>query len=126
MECSHRGNTRSIVSVLLLTCIVVVIGSTVEQASVTTFQPGTPALASEINGNFQALIDAIDDNAARIEDLEQGSTSLTAEDLIADSTYRFMTVPMTLGGANVATEGEWRYRSDDWLAKWFHLCRPGR
>lgn len=100
-------NTRSFVSVLLLTCVVVVVGSTVDQSSVTTFQPGTPALASEINGNFQALIAAIDDNAARIGNLEQGSSSLTAEDLVAGSTYRLLATPMTVGGSNVHTSGEW-------------------
>jgi len=46
----------------------------VDSSSVTTFQDGTPAVAGEVNGNFQALIDAINDNAARLAALEAASS----------------------------------------------------
>ena len=36
----------------------------------TTFNSGTPALASEVNGNFSAVKTAVDDNAARITTLQ--------------------------------------------------------
>lgn len=48
---------------------------TVDQSAVTTFEDGTPAVAAEVNGNFQALIDAINDNAAAIAALESSSSS---------------------------------------------------
>lgn len=53
----------------------------VDTASVTTFSSGTPAVASEVNGNFDALITAINDNAARIAALE------TLDNSVAGSTY---------------------------------------
>ncbi|MDF1629076.1 MAG: hypothetical protein P1U78_04680 [Alcanivoracaceae bacterium] len=36
----------------------------------TTFAPSTPALAAEVNANFAALIDAINDNSQRLDVLE--------------------------------------------------------
>lgn len=46
--------------------------------SVNEFQAGSPAVAAEVNANFQALIGAINDNAARIDALEenQGTADL--------------------------------------------------
>ena len=47
----------------------------VDSSAVTSFTDGTPAIADEVNANFQALIDAINDNAARIAALESSSSS---------------------------------------------------
>lgn len=47
--------------------------SEVDSGQITTFESGTPARASEVNNTLQALIDAINDNAARIEALEAAS-----------------------------------------------------
>ena len=54
----------------------------VDESSVTTFEDGTPAVAQEVNGNFQALINAINDNAARLASLEasnQDSNSVSGK-----------------------------------------------
>lgn len=42
----------------------VVMADEVDESAITTFEDGTPALADEVNANFQALIDAINNNAA--------------------------------------------------------------
>lgn len=39
-----------------------------------TFTAGTPAVASEVNANFDAVETEVDDNDARISDLEAGAT----------------------------------------------------
>lgn len=57
----------------------------VNDASVTTFEDGTPALADEVNANFQALIDAINDNAARLAALEAGNQDSNS---VSGSTYQ--------------------------------------
>lgn len=51
----------------------------IDPASVNEFQAGSPAVAADVNANFQALIGAINDNAARIDALEenQGTADLT-------------------------------------------------
>jgi hypothetical protein len=63
----------------------------VDQSSVTTFEDGSPAIADEVNTNFQALIDAINDNAAiasanaeRLAALEANTESNS----IAGNTYQ--------------------------------------
>lgn len=57
----------------------------VNDSSVTTFEDGTPALADEVNANFQALIAAINDNAVRLAALEAGSQSSNS---VSGSTYQ--------------------------------------
>jgi hypothetical protein len=44
---------------------------TVDSNQITLFQGGTPALASEVNANFAALIDSINDNADNIASIER-------------------------------------------------------
>lgn len=53
----------------------------------TTFQNDTPALASEVNANFQAIITAVNDNNARIAALESAGS---ASPDVAGHTYRFV------------------------------------
>ena len=58
---------------LILTALIIagpVSADEVDEANVTSFTDGTPAVADEVNANFQALIDAINDNASRIAALE--------------------------------------------------------
>ena len=53
-----------------------------EVTGLTTFVPNTPALAEEVNGNFDSVKSAVDDNDQRITDLEakvpDGAVSLSA------------------------------------------------
>lgn len=56
--------------------------SAAEVSGLTTFVPNTPALAEEVNGNFDSVKSAVDDNDQRITDLEakvvDGAVSLSA------------------------------------------------
>ncbi|MGI9302400.1 MAG: SUMF1/EgtB/PvdO family nonheme iron enzyme, partial [Gammaproteobacteria bacterium] len=45
-----------------------------------TFQSNTPAVAAEVNGNFGAVKDAVDDNDARITGLETGNAACAGND----------------------------------------------
>ncbi len=45
----------------------------VSDADITTFEDGTPAVAAEVNGNFQAVVDAINSLATRVGTLESSS-----------------------------------------------------
>lgn len=74
----------------------------VDQANYTAPEAGQPATAAEIDGNFQALITAINDNAARIAELESSDVS--------GKTYQLR----ELGLLNAAdTEGNVLQTSDD-------------
>ncbi len=57
------------------------VGAT-DVTGLTTFVPNTPAKAEEVNGNFDAVKSAVDDNDQRISDLEaklpDGAVSLSA------------------------------------------------
>lgn len=53
------------------------IASEVDSTAVTTFQSQTPAVASEVNANFSALITAINDNATRLAALEAAATAIS-------------------------------------------------
>lgn len=57
-----------------------------EVGSITTFQSGQAAQASQVNGNFQALITAINDNNSRIAALEAAQA---ASDSVSDKYYKF-------------------------------------
>jgi len=85
-------------------------------APLTTFAAGTQAKASEVNGNFNAVKTAVDDNAGRIGALESGinfgvgsaNTLLGAGNLTmtgSDNTAsgRFAFVSNTTGGANTVS-----------------------
>ncbi|KGD64608.1 hypothetical protein Y5S_01974 [Alcanivorax nanhaiticus] len=65
-----------------------------EVTGLTTFVPNTPALAEEVNGNFDSVKTAVDDNDQRITDLEakllDGAVSLSA---FAFSEWRANTNP---------------------------------
>src|SRR5258706_8350844 len=82
-------------------------------APLTTFAAGTQAKASEVNGNFNAVKTAVDDNAGRIGALESGinfgvgsaNTLLGAGNLTMtgsdnSASGRFAFVSNRTGGAN--------------------------
>lgn len=52
----------------------------------TEFSPNTPALASEMNANFAALIAAINDNSQRLDALE-GAGPVDLSEVVAGSSY---------------------------------------
>lgn len=67
------------------------VASAGEVGTTSTFQSGTPALASEVNGNFDALIAAINDNASRIAALEAANAA-APDDSVAGHTYSIQTL----------------------------------
>lgn len=60
----------------------------VNPADVNTFTANTPAVASEVNANFTALINAINDNASRIAALESAAPP-SASPNVSGNTYQF-------------------------------------
>ncbi|MDF1723307.1 MAG: hypothetical protein P1U59_02250 [Alcanivorax sp.] len=72
--------------------------SEVAAQDVTTFSSNSPALASEVNGNFQTLIAAINDNAQRIADLEASATSD-----VSGRTYLYRDLGLIVGAHNAGT-----------------------
>jgi len=68
----------------------------VDESSVTSFTDGTPAVAGEVNANFQALIDAINDNASRIAALESSSSS--DSNSVSGATFRLNQIGNILTG----------------------------
>lgn len=70
----------------------------VDQSSVTSFTDGTPAVANEVNANFQALIDAINDNAAAIATLEANSSS--DNNSVSGATFRLNQIGNILTGGS--------------------------
>lgn len=68
---------------------------TVNEANVTTFQAGTPAVAAEVNTTIQALITAINDNASRITALEEETPSNSA----IGKTYTLKQIGMIFRGS---------------------------
>lgn len=71
----------------------------VNPANVTTFQSGSPALASEVNSTIQALITAIDDNATRIAALEADAASLVPPS-VEGSTYCMFSLSTGVGAGD--------------------------
>ena len=66
-----KANLRILwLAVLFALCFGGRVGHAGPVGPLTTFNSGTPALASEVNGNFSAVKTAVDDNAARITTLQ--------------------------------------------------------
>ena len=59
----------------LMTIAALPVAAQVEQGSITSFTDGTPAVAGEVNANFQALLDGINSLADRVASLESSSGS---------------------------------------------------
>ena len=68
-------NLRNFIAVIFSTALALPAVAQVDGSDITTFEDGTPAVAGEVNANFQALIDAINGNASRIAALEASSGS---------------------------------------------------
>ena len=72
-----RNNSLALLAVSLSTPV-----AASEVTGLTTFVPNTPALAEEVNGNFDSVKTAVDDNDQRITDLEaklpDGAVSFSA------------------------------------------------
>lgn len=83
---------RKIPYMILFSILLLIVSSTTYAANVSipnTFESGTTAMASEVNGNFSAVKSAVDDNDGRIADLESTVETLLAtiaalQDRIAD------------------------------------------
>ena len=71
-------------------------GDSVAEQNITTFSANTPAVASEVNANFQALIAAINDNASRIEDLELDAN----DNFVGGRTYRIFSINAEVAGGD--------------------------
>ncbi len=89
----------------------------------TTFEDGSPAVADEVNANFQALINAINDNATRLAALESsqsnenqgfsGNYTLTGIGMATDcqgTTGNSIAITlMGLYGSGVAADGQFSF-----------------
>lgn len=67
-----------------------------EVGSVTTFSANTPAVASQVNANFDALITAINDNNSRIAALEAAAPTNN----VSGKTYALEQIGILLRGNN--------------------------
>jgi len=69
-----------------------------------TFQSGTPALASEVNANFQALVDAIDAQQAAIAQLQTdlGAAEAEIDQLQTDLDAAEVTIGQLVNDAGIA------------------------
>src|SRR5688500_16297129 len=62
---------RAVALASLIPCLLGLQGATASEVTgLVTFTSGTPARAAEVNGNFNAVKSAVDDNHARIIELE--------------------------------------------------------
>ncbi|MDK2777978.1 MAG: hypothetical protein KYX62_09975 [Pseudomonadota bacterium] len=65
--------------IALLSAAVATQAGTVDSSAMTTFQSGTAAVASEVNGNFTAVTTAVDANATDISTLQSAIEDLQAQ-----------------------------------------------
>ncbi|MCG8438277.1 MAG: hypothetical protein MI751_09370 [Pseudomonadales bacterium] len=85
--------------------------SEITEGDVTQFNPNTQAVASEVNGNFAALIAAINDNNDRISALEEAAGEIAElADIVSGSTYKLYFSGGIIeldegGGANLERNG---------------------
>lgn len=95
-------NLNLAVAILAFAGFGTAVADTVNPANVTTFQSGTPALASEVNTTIQALITAINDNATRIAAMETSQASLVPGD-INGSVYCIFSLSAGVGAGDLDT-----------------------
>jgi hypothetical protein len=70
----------------------------VDEGNITTFEDGTPAVADEVNANFQALVDSINSLADRVGSLE--SSSNNSQGFSGSYTLTGMGASMDCSGGN--------------------------
>jgi hypothetical protein len=92
MKLSKIKNTIGVIALSTLICGQAA-AETVEESDITTFEDGTPAVAAEVNANFQALITAINDNATRLAAIEASAGSS-----VAGKTFRLNQIGILLRG----------------------------
>lgn len=85
-----------IVVISIFSLITSVNADEVDDSSITSFEDGTPALADEVNANFQALIDAINNNAAIASENAQRLAALEARpqesNSVSGNTYQLNSI----------------------------------
>jgi hypothetical protein len=83
-----KANLKVLAAALLALCLAERVGHAGPVEPLTTFTAGTSAKASEVNGNFNKVKTAVDDNAARVGALESGAASpnVTGNITLAPST----------------------------------------
>ena len=81
--------TLLITTTALLSLPLSTLADPVDPDDITTFQAGQPACAADVNETIQALITAVNDNAARVAELEAAlrNAHRPLQDLVSGSTY---------------------------------------
>jgi len=75
-----------------------------EVADLTTFMPGTPARASEVNGNFAALRTAVNDNHARLTAAETSAETQSTRLDALDASLQALQSAVTSQGAQIDSD----------------------
>ena len=89
--------------------VLVALSATLVAGQVTgliNFTAGTPAVAGEVNGNFNAVKTAVDDNDARIAALEAKLASMTVTTLNGQPTVQFSGVNVRIVNGQGATDSQ--------------------
>lgn len=92
---------KIVLTTMCLAAIEATIAAEVDEGNVTNFQSGQPALASEVNGTFAALISAINDNATRIAAIEDASNNNSLD----GKTFSFSSTEVGVASSNDGTFG---------------------
>jgi len=79
----------------------------VDEGQVTEFEAGQPACAADVNQTIQALITAVNDNAARVAELEAAlrNAHRPLQDMVSGSTYKFYSQTVGNGADEQYTSG---------------------
>lgn len=83
----------------LLSLPAMLLADPVDPNAITTFQAGQPACAEDVNQTIQALITAVNDNAARVAELEAAlrNAHRPLVDLVTGSTYKIYIQSSAIG-----------------------------
>ncbi len=81
--------TRRAIPFLVATLAALLASAALAQIELTEFQSGTPIVADEMNANFDAVVDAIESNRARLDAIETGTLRVTPIDMVPLNTFDF-------------------------------------